>query len=97
MRNIALPGFICRVYLFYPGKSNWNFWALCAWLLFVAGALVITTAIEVPINNQVVTWTEGNVPDNWQQVRNRWQYYNVIRVICAILGFLLLAAAIMMT
>lgn len=99
MRNIAM---LCLVLFaacifFYPVRTNWNFWALCASLLFVAGALVITTVIEVPINNQVVTWTEGNVPDNWQHVRNRWQYYNVIRVICAILGFLLFAAAIIMT
>jgi uncharacterized membrane protein len=96
MRNIALLclGLFTACVVFYPVKSVWNFWALCASLLFVAGALVITTAIEVPINNQVVTWTKGNVPDNWQQVRNRWQYYNVIRVIFSVLGFLLFAAAI---
>jgi uncharacterized membrane protein len=67
---------------------------MIASLLLIIGALVITTAIEVPINKQVVTWTNENVPGNWQQLRGRWQCYNVVRVILALLSFVLFVTAV---
>jgi len=40
-----------------------------------------------------VTWTSGNVPAGWENLRNRWQRYNVVRTILALLSFALFAAA----
>ncbi len=96
MRNVSL---LCLALMglsiaFYPDKAGWGFYAMIASLLLIIGALVITTAIEVPINRQVVTWTNETVPDNWQQIRGRWQYYNVMRVILALLSFALFAAVV---
>jgi len=96
MRNIsilclALMGACIAV---YPNKVSWNFYALTASLLLIIGSLVITAAIEVPINNQVVTWTAENTPPDWEQLRNRWQYYNVVRTVLALLSFVLFAAGL---
>jgi uncharacterized membrane protein len=96
MRNIAM---ICLALVglsvfFYPDKSSWFFYGLIASLLLITGSLVITTAIEVPINNQVITWTDDNKPANWEQLRSRWQYFNVVRTILALLSFVLFAAAV---
>ncbi len=96
MRNISL---LCLVLMglsiaFYPEKGCWNFYAMIASLLLIIGSLVITTAIEVPINNEVVTWTAENTPPDWEQLRNRWQYYNVVRTVLALLSFVLFAAGI---
>jgi len=96
MRNIsvlclALMGFSIA---FYPNRGSWNFYAMAASLLLIIGSLVITTAIEVPINNKVITWTTENTPVDWEQLRNRWQYYNVVRTVMALVGFVLFAAAI---
>lgn len=97
MRNISL---FCLMLMglsivFYPDKSNWEFWVMISSLLLIVGALVITTAIEVPINRQVVTWTNENVPANWEKLRSSWQYYNVVRTILALLSFVLFAAAVL--
>jgi uncharacterized membrane protein len=80
--------------VFYPDKGSWGFYGMIASLLLIMGSLVITTAIEVPINNQVVTWTNENVPENWQQIRGRWQYYNVVRTVLALLSFALFVAVV---
>lgn len=97
MRNISL---LCLTLMglsiwFYLDKSGLPFYSMIASLLLLIGALVITTAIEVPINNQVVTWTADNTPPNWQQLRSRWQYYNVVRVVMALLSFVLFASAVL--
>ncbi len=99
MRNISL---LCLVLMglsiaFYPDKSNWGFYGMVASLLLIIGSLVITTAIEVPINNQVVTWTDNNKPADWEQLRSRWQYFNVVRTVLALLSFALFAAAVTLT
>jgi uncharacterized membrane protein len=96
MRNISI---LCLVLIglsiaFYPNKGSWNFYAMIASLLLIISSLVITTAIEVPINNKVVTWTSENTPPNWEQLRNRWQYYNIVRTVLALVSFILFAAAV---
>jgi uncharacterized membrane protein len=64
-----------------------------ALLLFLI-ALLVTVAIEVPIVQQIVTWTPSTLPGNWQQLRDRWMRFHVVRVIAGIasLIFLLVAA-----
>jgi uncharacterized membrane protein len=98
MRNISL---LCLLLMglsiaFYPNKGSWAFYAIIASLLLIITSLVITTAIEVPINNKVITWTPENTPPDWEQLRNRWQYYNVVRTIAALLSFILFTTAVVM-
>jgi len=57
--------------------------------LFLA-ALVVTVLIEVPIVKQIVTWTDSTLPDKWQQLRDRWGAFHVIRVFAGIAGLVLL-------
>ncbi|NHA04364.1 DUF1772 domain-containing protein [Mucilaginibacter sp. HC2] len=96
MRNISL---LCLALMglaiaFYPNKSSWGLWAMIGSLLLIICSLVITTAIEVPINNQVVTWTNEKKPANWEQLRSRWQYYNVLRTVMALISFVLFTTAL---
>jgi uncharacterized membrane protein len=98
MRNLSL---LCLALMglsvaFYPDKTGLGFYAVIASLPLIIAALVITTAIEVPINNQVVTWTSGNVPPGWENLRNRWQRYNVVRTILALLSFALFVVGTVM-
>ena len=48
--------------------------------------------IEVPIVKQIMTWTEITLPTNWEQLRDRWGKFHVVRVVSSIIGltFLLL-------
>ncbi|OLB33991.1 MAG: hypothetical protein AUH01_01590 [Acidobacteria bacterium 13_2_20CM_56_17] len=67
---------------------------LAGFLLFIA-ALLVTLIVEVPIDNQIKTWTIATLPNNWEQLRDPWEKSHVIRT-ASIAGLaLLLIAAIL--
>lgn len=60
--------------------------------LFVI-ALLVTVFIEVPIVEKIVTWKVTTLPGNWQQLRDRWTRFHVIRVIAGLASLILLVIA----
>ncbi len=51
------------------------------------GALILTFAINVPINIEVLTWSIQSPPDNWMQIRDRWEQANTFRTVVSLLSF----------
>jgi uncharacterized membrane protein len=47
-------------------------------------ALVITLAVEVPIDNQISTWTAATLPGDWRSVQSRWELFHTIRTFMSI-------------
>lgn len=64
---------------------------LAGLLLFVA-ALIVTLLVNVPLDNQVQQWTISTLPANWQEIRDRWQWYHTIRTFAALGGLALILA-----
>ena len=64
---------------------------LAAFALFVV-ALLVTMIVEVPIVQQIVTWTVPTLPANWQTLRDRWGEFQVVRVLASLAGFVFLLA-----
>jgi len=54
-------------------------------LLFVV-VLLVTLLVNVPIDNQIKQWTVATLPSNWEQVRDRWQFYHTIRTFASLAG-----------
>jgi uncharacterized membrane protein len=69
------------------------FYLSAAALLFFLIALLVTVVVEVPIVQQIVTWTPSTLPANWQQLRDRWMRFHVVRVIAGIASLVLLLVA----
>jgi uncharacterized membrane protein len=63
-----------------------------AFVLFVV-ALMVTVFVEVPIVEEIVTWTVSTLPENWQQLRDRWTRLHVIRVVAGLVSFVVLVIA----
>ena len=63
-----------------------------AFVLFIV-ALLVTVFIEVPIVEQIATWTISTLPKNWQQVRDRWSKFHIIRVVAGFTSVVLLVVA----
>jgi uncharacterized membrane protein len=63
------------------GRRHTAFWRLtaAAWLLFFFGVGVFTIALNVPINNYVLTWDPANPPPDWEAARTNWNTLNAIR------------------
>ncbi|MCU1323167.1 MAG: hypothetical protein JWM43_2816 [Acidobacteriaceae bacterium] len=73
----------------YPKTFYLN---LAALVLFIV-ALIVTVLVEVPIVEQIVTWKVSSLPSNWQQLRDRWTKFHVIRVATGLASLILLVIA----
>jgi uncharacterized membrane protein len=73
------------LYLLYTQGANTFYPMLVGFLLFVS-ALLITLVVEVPIDNQIKAWTVDSLPGNWQQIRDRWELFHVIRTFASVSG-----------
>lgn len=69
-------------------------WTGLAALLLTALTLAVTMGIEVPIVQQIVTWTASSLPENWRQLRDRWGHFHLYRIVPAVLGLALLAVGV---
>jgi uncharacterized membrane protein len=78
--------------LSYHEQPKTFYLSVTAFVLFIV-ALLITVWVEVPIVQQIVTWTTPALPDNWQQLRDRWMKFHVLRVVAGLASLVLLVVA----
>ena len=74
----VVVGLAAAVLLFRIGSTTAG-WLAAVALLLMIGVLVITLAIEVPIDNQIKTWTTATLPADWQEIRARWADFHTVR------------------
>ncbi|HEX5733809.1 MAG TPA: DUF1772 domain-containing protein [Blastocatellia bacterium] len=77
------------LYLLYRRRSPAFYPTLAGLALFVV-ALLITLLVEVPLDNQFKEWTVTTLPANWEQLRDRWEWFHVIRSWAAVAGLAML-------
>jgi uncharacterized membrane protein len=69
------------------------------WLFGVAAILtvlsiVVTVAVEVPINRAVAVWVPGSAPADWMVLRDRWLWTHLVRTVSCTMAFWLAAAGL---
>ena len=74
-------------------KNSAEFYLSVTACLLIVIALLITLLVEVPIDNQIRTWTAEKVPTNWTTFRARWEAFHTARTFVSLgsLGSLILA------
>jgi hypothetical protein len=87
----ALLATLPVLYLLSRRRSQAFYPTLAGLALFVV-ALLITLLVEVPLDNQFNAWTATTLPANWQQLRDRWEWFHVIRSWISVAGLTLLLA-----
>jgi uncharacterized membrane protein len=85
MMPLGIAGIIALLFMAGRRKKAHFYWLLSALILFVL-ALAITLFIEVPIDNQIKTWAGGNLPHNWEAIRDHWQLYHTGRTFLSLAG-----------
>jgi hypothetical protein len=83
MISTVVLGLIVVVLLFRVGSVVAGWLALAGLLLMIA-VLVITLAIEVPIDNLIANWSEATLPADWQEIRARWAAFHTLRTFLAL-------------
>jgi len=95
IRNVALPMRILMpatlllillavVQNFKTNKASFYWYGLS--LLLMIASLIITVTVEVPIDNQIKTWTAETIPNNWQALRQTWNQFHTLRTITSVAG-----------
>lgn len=73
------------------GPANTIRWSSA--IVFV-GALISTFIFNVPINLATGRWNPEDPPQNWKEIRNRWELFQGIRSWLLLIGFLLVCLAV---
>src|SRR5690606_13713446 len=88
---VALLSTLPVLYWLYQQKSMLAFsLTLIGFALFVI-ALVTTLLVNVPIDNLIRQWTVQSLPSDWESIRDRWDFFHVLRTLlsAAGLGFII--------
>ena len=78
MISVTLVSLLVVILLFRGGSTDAGWLAFTGLLLLVA-VIAITLAVEVPIDNQIKTWTTATLPSDWQGIRARWSAFHTLR------------------
>jgi uncharacterized membrane protein len=81
---LALLVALVTLALLRQGRQTVAFWWLAAGFLLMVAALVITLAVEVPIDNQIQDWTAATLPADWRSIQSRWELWHTIRTFSSI-------------
>ncbi len=90
---VVVAGMMAPLYALFrlrhaPRSMTWKltFWG---WLVFVVGVFAVTIILNVPINNQILSWNVQSPPADWQTLRDRWNALSYLRTPAAGLSFVL--------
>ena len=68
----------------------WRWSAVAAWAL----ATVTTLVVNVPINAATGRWDPEHPPENWRQLRRRWDTFQAVRAWLVLAAFVLLSIGV---
>jgi uncharacterized membrane protein len=88
---LALLSALVTLALLWQARRTVAFWWLLTGFLLMVAALAITLVVEVPIDNQIKTWTAATLPGDWRSIQSRWELFHTIRT------FLSIAAVVAVT
>ena len=81
---LSLLSAVITIALLWRGLLTAAFWWLLAGFALMVAALVITLAVEVPIDNQIQSWTVASLPADWRSIQARWELWHTIRTFASI-------------
>jgi uncharacterized membrane protein len=89
---IALLSAIPVLVLSFGSKPTLFYLVLVALLLFIV-TLAVTMLIEVPIVAKINTRTVAELPRDWEQLRDNWVSFHLLRIVPGVIGLALTVIA----
>ena len=81
---LSLLSALVTLALLWSHRHAAAFWWMAAGFLLMVATLVITLAVEVPIDNQIENWTAATLPGDWRSIQSRWQLWHTMRTFTSI-------------
>jgi uncharacterized membrane protein len=93
---VILGVFFTIVSTFLARHERPDFYLLIAASICIIAVALITAFGNIPINNQIITWSINSPPSNWMELGEKWWRFQTVRTIAAIAGlsFLIVAALV---
>jgi len=94
MPSLVLGGLLASLVWLLMVRSQWRspeFWLIAASVCGLALIVVLTRAVSVPLNYQLMTWSIAAPPENLRELWAPWERVNTIRTFVGI-GVLVLEA-----
>ena len=90
----ALVSSVLLLIVLFRQRRGAAFNLALASLVLMLGALVVTLAVNVPIDYQINRWTANTLPPDWTATRDKWEFYHTIRTFISLgaLGFAVASA-----
>jgi uncharacterized membrane protein len=101
IRTIGPPLFVALnlgmlftiVSAFLARRDRPRFYLLIAASICIIAVAAITVFGNIPINNQIETWSINSPPSNWAALREKWWRFHITRAVILITGLSLLILA----
>lgn len=77
-------------------RSQWRgaeFWLIAAFTGGIVFISVLTRAVNVPLNDQLMTWSIAAPPTNFRELWAPWERIHTIRTAVAVVAFVLAVVA----
>ena len=81
---LALLSALVTLALLWRDRRPAAFWWLLVGFLLMVGALVVTLAIEVPIDNKIKVWTARTLPADWRSIQSPGELFHTVRTFLSI-------------
>lgn len=75
--------------------ASFTLLALAA-VVYIAGIIFFTRAVNLPLNAITEAWNPYNMPVNWATTRDQWNQANALRVASSLAAFVLSLAALVL-
>lgn len=74
------------------GWRHWKAWGIllaASALLYLLGIIFFTREVNLPLNAYTESWSPGDLPADWSQTRERWNFANAWRSLASSACFVL--------
>jgi len=78
-------------YAYSVRNNTRSLYMLTISILFLIFSALVTRFGNQPLNAIVITWSLDNIPDSWEQIRDQWWRFHVLRTISTLISFTLIA------
>src|SRR5690606_37649243 len=78
-------------YAYSVRNNTRSLYMLTISILFLIFSALVTRFGNQPLNAIVITWSLDDIPDSWEQIRDQWWRFHVLRTISTLISFTLIA------
>ena len=69
---------------------------MCIGILGTVGVALLSRYVNVPTNAMMANWSLDNIPQNYPEIRARWDFVHTLRVLCGVTAFTFYLLAVLM-